>query len=211
MIQTFFKTTTTANNNNNYNYAMFQLLIPHPALNLLEPTLCLNAGMHSLPSLPLSCRAIPVFLPHQFEQSKQFSIIKDHSKMKIYATGALVKDFGILNVNCRPKETAIAWNLINTGVNFYHPQMFSKVANGLFALIKQAIISHCPQQQVMGSMNMAHKQNNNLDPTMSETYATIAAYTLLLLCTSSSGPVLTHYVDKLAQKVQKSSSRLYLM
>jgi hypothetical protein len=106
---------------------------------------------------------------------------------------ALSKEFLGIKQKFQTEGTIIVRKLVDVEVEFYRSSVLPTVVEGLFRIAKQAVVSRRPQQQVLELLNMARAGQSTSAPDLLESDDTIAAYILILLLASSSGPVIADY------------------
>jgi hypothetical protein len=106
---------------------------------------------------------------------------------------ALSKEFLGIKQKFQTEGTIIVRKLVNVEVEFYRSSMLPTVVRGLFRIAKQAVVSRKPQQQVLVLLNVARAGQATSAPGLLKSDETIAAYILILLLSSSSGPVIAQY------------------
>jgi hypothetical protein len=106
---------------------------------------------------------------------------------------ALSKEFLGIKQKFQTEGTIIVRKLVDVEVEFYRSSMLPTVVRGLFRIAKQAVVSRKPQQQVLVLLNVARAGQATSAPGLLKSDETIAAYILILLLSSSSGPVIAQY------------------
>ena len=106
---------------------------------------------------------------------------------------ALSKAFLGIKQKFQMEGTIIVRKLVDVEVEYYRSSVLPTVVKGLLRIAKQAVVSRRPQQQVLELLNMARAGHATPAPDLLEPDDTIAAYILMLLLASSSGPVIAQY------------------
>jgi hypothetical protein len=114
----------------------------------------------------------------------------EFSKDPLFTT--LSSEFTALVRKYQQDGTDIIRRLVNRQVTVYRLRIFPQVIHGLFRLAKQAVVGRRPQNDILDLLQMAHRETNL--PELPETNEQVAGYAILLLLSSSTGHVLSHYI-----------------